>query len=126
MRRLLTILVVAFFFVTTTINAEEEGSHPTDQFLSPMLPCNDWAVITHNLVNDYNEVPVADATGALTMQDSTVFGGETVIFINPDTGSYTLVFRDEKTSIACILAAGEKFGPADPQKYLEIMGAVTL
>jgi hypothetical protein len=126
MERLLTILVVAFFFVTTTINAEEEGSHPTDQFLSPTLPCNSWEVIAHNLVNGYSEVPVADGSGALTMQDSTVFGGETVIFINPDTGSYTLVFREEESGIACILAAGEQFGPADPQKYLEIMGAVTL
>lgn len=113
------IILVLFFFGNSF--AEEE-----QQVISPALPCNTWEVITHNLVHQYKEVPAADGTGAMTMPDGSIFGGETIVFINQHTGSFTIIFREEKTNFACILGAGEKFSPADPKKYLEILGAVEL
>jgi len=125
MKRLLTILVVAFFFVTTTINAKEEGTHNDQQFVNPQIPCNQWDMITHNLVNDYQEFPVADGTSALTMQDGTVFGGTLVFFVNKDTSTYTVVVHFEDVNLGCVIGAGENFAPAG-KKYLELLGAVKM
>ena len=106
--------------ISSSVFAEEE-----QQVISPVLPCNEWEVIAYNIVHEYNEVPAADGTGALTMPNQVTFGGTVVIFINKDSGTYTIVYRDTESNLACILAAGENFAPAG-KKYLEILGDVKL
>ena len=124
MKRLL-LMVVAFFFITTITKAEEEGT-PNDQtVLNAQIPCNTWDVITTNIVHEYEEVPVAGGTSALTMPDGQVFGGDLVIFINPNTLTYTTVIHFESENLGCIVGAGEKFGPV-VEKYLELYGAVRM
>ena len=126
MKRLLTLLVIAFFFVTTITNAEEEGAHNDQQMVNPAIPCNSWESVTHNLVNQYQEYPVAEGTSALTMQDGVVFGGQLVFFVNKDTQTYTVVLHFEDVNLGCVIGAGEKFGPVDQSEYLELYGAVEM
>ena len=125
MKGLLTLSVVAFFFVTTITNAEEEGSHHEQQYVNPKIPCNQWDSIAQTLVEQYQEVPVAEGTSALTMQDDKVFGGDLVVFINKDTGSYSVVVHFEDVGLGCIVGAGENFAPVG-SKYLELYGAVEM
>ena len=115
-------MVVAFFFLTTTINAKEEGEQ---SYINPKVPCNSWGSIAHALVEQYEEVPVAEGTSALTMQDDVVLGADLVIFINKETLSYSVVLHFEKEEMGCIIGAGDGFGPVG-QKYLELLGAVKM
>ena len=116
-------MVVAFFFVTTTITlAQEEGEQ---SYVNPKIPCNSWDSITYNLVHEYKEVPAAEGTSALTMQDDTILGAELVFFVNKETLTYTVVLHFEKEQMGCIIGAGEQFGPVG-RKYLELLGAVKL
>ena len=127
MERLLTILVVAFFFcLTTTITlAQEEGQPQPQSYVNPKIPCNSWDSISQALVTQYQEVPVAEGTSALTMQDDAVIGGELVFFVNKDTLTYSVVLHFEKEQMGCIVGAGEDFGPVG-NKYLELYGAVKM
>ena len=88
------------------------------------VPCNEWKLVSENLVKNYGEIPaVTGITGITGVTDKTI-KGELVVFMNPETRTYTLVVRlgSESDSPACAIAAGDEMGAADGKEYDDLRG----
>lgn len=70
-------------------------------------PCEESQKIYNFLIDNYGEKPFVE------MKETT--GRKLVIFVNPQTGSWTVITTDDK--IACGISSGKEFTPADPNRY---------
>jgi hypothetical protein len=88
-------------------------AQPQEQSLTinAKIPCNNLDVVLFNL-KEWEEVPVAQAKAAIKTE-TTVLGGNVITFINPETLSFTIILKigEGEESMACIMLAGEEFGP---------------
>ena len=102
-------------------------SMPTEEppTINAVIPCNDWEVIVFNLTKTHEELPVASAKGGI-QTDQTNLSGKFITFINPESRSFTVVLKmgEGDGAMACIVAAGDEFGPAVDQESLDMIGKV--
>jgi len=89
------------------------------------VPCNEWKYVAHNLVKEFGEVPVTSAKAAVET-DKVPLAGRIITFINPESRSFTVVMKmgEGPDSMACVVVAGDKFGPAIDAEELDLMNKV--
>jgi len=112
-------IIVLFLtiFISSQLYAEKKKDPvPT---ITVAAPCTDWSSMKLNLFNSYGEIALAAGEGDImlyrndNMHEAEKIGGETVVFLNPETSTYTLVVRfNESGSLACALSAGKHFFPS--------------
>lgn len=90
------------------------------------VPCTQWKFVVHNLTTVYQEIPFSQSDSAMTLPNGQNLVGKLVMFVNPNTKSFSAVMRlgPEPESMACIIAAGENFAPAKDQEYKDIRGDI--
>ena len=117
MKKLITVLgiapVIAF-------------AQPQEQaVIKVKVPCNEWKYVAYNLVKEFGEVPVTSGK-AVVETDNVTLAGRIVTFINPESKSFTVLMRigEGPDSMACVVLAGDKFGPAINPEELDLMNKV--
>ena len=77
------------------------------------IPCNEARFIEFNLTHEYNEIGLAEGTGAFMLPDGNGVTGTVTTYINPESRSFTILLKtgDDETDLACILFAGDDFVP---------------
>ena len=67
------------------------------------------------MINEYKEKPLAEGNSFIIRPDHLLQQGPTTLYVNPDTGTWTMVIKYDPPlgpGIWCILNAGSKFGPS--------------
>ena len=89
--------IIPLLLVSTSALAQQTG------------PCDESQKVYELLTKQYGEKPFVE------MRDTK--GRKMVMFVNPQTGSWTVIATDDKTS--CGISAGKEFLPADPNRFKE-------
>lgn len=105
---LLLIFLGLFGLVPNTIKAQEEnnqrlrivGSHP----------CDTVENFEGFLRNNHKEIRFAEGFGATQIHDGSVIKGMMVIYVNPQTLTYTVTITNGV--LMCMLNSGENFSPS--------------
>ena len=92
-------------FLTVPFNAQAE------QFMMPIgLRCDtDVNNIIDMVQSKYGEIPFASSeTLVQVVPQGKWLAGVTLQFINPTSGSYSMIMMDEATGAGCMVLAGQK------------------
>lgn len=98
--------------LTVSASAEE----PIVKQMPTINECSEWRLVNRLLMNSYGEKPFVIADGSLRVlnpPDNSQAIHRLVIYLNPETTTYTIVslFLEEET--ACILSSGKNFRPLE-------------
>ena len=118
------ILALWLMLIPAVLMAQPNESVPT---INVEVPCNDWEYVQYNILQDYQELPVAKGKAAINTKVG-VLSGITFTFINPETKSFTVVLRvgEGEGAMACVILAGDDFGPVFDKEALGMMGDIEL
>ena len=88
------------------------------------IPCNEWKLVSENLVKNYGEIPAVKGITGITGKNDKTAKGELVVFMNPETKTYTVVVRlgPESDAPTCAIAAGDGMSAADGKEYDDLRG----
>jgi hypothetical protein len=97
----------------TNPKVEQPNIPPGVVKLPSMLDCGKRAALAE-ITSRYNEKPFSLSTGFLMTPRGQLVTGQTVMFLNPDTGTYTIIqyFEQESALVdGCIIHSGINFQP---------------
>ena len=111
MRKAVLILGLLFWVATTNTVLAQEENKPTVPLvnLPVMLDCGPAEVIAEMLI-EYEEVPVAQATVMWRIPSGEYLSGPMTIFAHPENKTVSFVI-DISNGYACIAFPGKDFGP---------------
>jgi len=79
--------------------------------INSQLVCGNYDSIDAT-IKEYNEIPFVRMSGYRLSSSGNVSQNQIVIFVNPQTKTYTIVERFS-SEIYCVVSIGEKMSPAD-------------
>jgi len=79
--------------------------------LNSQLICGDYSSI-NSTIKEYNEIPFVRMVSHRLVSTGDIFQNQIVIFVNPQTKTYTMVERFS-SDIYCVVSIGEKLSPVD-------------
>lgn len=75
------------------------------------LPCGTFEPLLRVLA-DKQEMLLFTGSGAVIADDGLLYQGASMVFVNPDTGSWSHVMRFTE-DFACLMTSGQEFRPYD-------------
>ena len=101
------ILAVLLVFVLAT------SAHAEPKMMGVITQCDDEPGKVMQMVQErYNELPFSIGEGVIQNIQGAWIRGEMLMFVNPSSGSYSIILREPATGVECLLLAGGKLRPA--------------
>ena len=101
------LLALVLAVSATTARAQDQDP----DFYQFRLPCGTFEPLLRVLA-DKQELLLFTGSGAIIADDGMMYQGASMVFVNPDTGSWSYVMRFTET-FACLLTSGQEFSPYD-------------
>jgi len=107
------IRLAAVFFLFLLVANSKASIANERQFLS-VLDCDSDAGVVLNLLDEkYKEIPFAEATGIVRNgQTGRFYTSYVILYVNPETKTWTLVSIFDDDGTGCIVQSGKDFRPA--------------
>lgn len=106
-------LAALAMFLATAVHSQtpNDGTQPEDEikFFMAAQACANANTVFQSM-QQYQEQPLLSGLGNLRHISGTVFSSNIVLFVNQDTGTWSLVALYEDFT-ACIVAEGSEFEP---------------
>ena len=96
-------IAFALGLAATTAKAQDPS------FFQFNLPCGTFEPLLRVLA-DKQELLLFTGSGAIVADDGVMYQGASMVFVNPDTGSWSHVMRFTE-DFACLMTSGQEFRP---------------
>ena len=116
LRNVLLVLLGTIFTITVAAAEPKNEQSPTPpveptyRLLPSFINCTDTANL-ETIIGNYSEIPFSKGEGTILIPSPPGrFQGEIRTYVNPESGSFTLVLMLDET-VGCILVMGRNFSP---------------
>jgi hypothetical protein len=87
------------------------GPVAAQEFVIVAQPCSHPLEVIEKTA-EYQELPLFTATGfQLSAATGELLGGRMMVWVNPDTGTWTLAVLYPDSEVACLIVSGHSFEP---------------
>lgn len=105
-------LGLGLVMATSLASAQERTAQP----FPFMGLCGTPEAVLLLLQEEYGEIPFAQGPGAVSSLDGTPLPGNMVLYVNPETLTFTVTLMNPAGTAQCMIMNGEDFSPGGPTK----------